>query len=65
MSIYKNIEENKEEIKDILSKNRNFALIEGKIKDCMQVACLKCSFLSDRCDLTKLKWMLEESEKIE
>lgn len=49
--MFNNIEKYKDEIKEILNKNRNFALINGEIKDCMQVACLRCSFLSDRCDL--------------
>lgn len=61
--MFNNIEKYKDEIKEILNKNRNFALIDGEIKDCMQVACLRCNFLSDRCDLKKLNWLLEEDIK--
>ena len=33
--MFNNIEKYKDEIKEILNKNRNFALIDGEIKDCI------------------------------
>lgn len=61
--MFNNIEKYKDEIKEILNKNRNFALINGEIKDCMQVVCLRCSFLSDRCDLKKIKLVIRRRYK--
>lgn len=58
-----NFEDQKDRILEIVNQGRNFAVSNGKVKECSEIECEECDLLTDlhACTASKIKWIYEEA----